>query len=138
MTRAVHTSRRRFWRRPGSTRAASRSIMGALVAPLGRQVRHGSAMCTATAGAPGSCGVPRRRRGRGSWYGRSMALVAALGRDCGSRPGSRATARGSHLASPAAYQQPNAMRAFNSLRTAVPDAAGSPQSDMGSGAPRTL
>ena len=48
VSRVAHTSRRRFWRRQGGPRAASpHSIMGALVAPPGRQVRHGPAIYTA-------------------------------------------------------------------------------------------
>lgn len=56
-SRVAHTSRRRFWRRQGGPRAASpHSIMGALVAPPGRQVRHGPARV-------------RRSRGPGHlWY----------------------------------------------------------------------
>lgn len=92
IARAVHTSRRRFWRRPGSPRAASRSIMGALVAPPGRQVRHGFAMYSATAGALSSCGIPRRRRGRGATHGRHPVCCPDLWEELPAPPQPRAMA----------------------------------------------
>lgn len=91
MTRAVHTSRRRFWRRQGSTRAAFRSIAGALVAPPQAGKSDTGLYAYGDSRGPGCiCGIPRRRRGRGSRYGWGMTSAMALGRGCGSRPSPRA------------------------------------------------
>ena len=115
--------------------ASLHSIMGALVAPPGRQVRHRFAMYLATAGAPGSCGVPRRRRGRGATHGRHLICCPDLWEGLPAPPQPRAMARNSCLLPPAAYRQLCAMRACGSQRTAVPTAAGGPWPGMSFGAP---
>lgn len=109
MSRVAHVAQRRFWRRQGGPRAASPQHSGGAGSAPRPASPTRACYIYGVAGAPGSCGVPRRRRGCGATHGRHLVCCPDLWEGLPAPPQPRAMVRNSCLLPPAAYRQTNAI-----------------------------